>query len=93
MNRYYLTDDQWEWVHQFLLSHPRVYVGNPERCRQFINAVLWMLRSGSQWGGLPTSYGNWNSIFKHYDRWADVGVWDDFIDGGECFSEFSGEVY
>ncbi len=74
MHRYYLTDDQWEWGHQLLLSHPRVYVGHPERCRQFINAVLWMLRSGSQWRSLPTSYGHWNSIFKRYDRWTDVGV-------------------
>ncbi len=73
MSRYYLTDDQWEWSHQFLLSHPRVYVGHPEHCCQLINAVLWLLRSGS----LPSSYGHWNSIFKRYDRWTDVGVWDD----------------
>ncbi|PID50062.1 MAG: hypothetical protein CR991_03310 [Proteobacteria bacterium] len=79
MNRYYLTDDQWEWIRPFLLTHPRVYVGNPERCRQLINAVLWILRSGSQRRSLPSSYGNWNSIFKRYDRWVDVGVWDNLL--------------
>ena len=79
MNRYYLTNDQWEWSHQFLRQHPRVYVGKPDSCRQFINGVLWILRSGSQWRSLPSEYGNWNSVFKRYDRWTSVGVWDDLF--------------
>jgi transposase len=79
MNRYYLTDDQWLFIHEFLRVHPRVYVGQPDHCRQFINSVLWMLRSGSQWRSLPPDYGHWNTVFKRYDRWVSVGVWDDLL--------------
>ena len=79
MNHYYLTDAQWDLIHTFLRSHPRVYVGVPDRCRRFINGVLWVLRSGSQWRSLPPDYGRWNSLFKRYDRWVLAGVWDDLF--------------
>lgn len=80
MNRYYLSDEQWDLCHAFLKAHPRVYVGNPERCRLFLNAVLWILRSGSQWRSLPVSYGCWNSVFKRYDRWVAANVWGDLFE-------------
>jgi len=76
LNRYYLTDDQWMFIHEFLQAHPNVYVGNAESCRCFVNGVLWILRSGSQWRSLPAEYGHWNSVFKRYDRWSSAGVWD-----------------
>jgi transposase len=79
MSRYYLTDDQWSLLHEFLRVHPRVYVGDSERCRHFLNGVLWILRSGSQWRSLPPEYGHWNSVFKRYDRWVTAGIWDEMF--------------
>ena len=79
MSRYYLTDNQWSSLHEFLRAHPRVYVGNPERCCHFLNGVLWILRSGSQWRSLPPEYGHWNSVFKRYDRWVTAGIWDEMF--------------
>jgi transposase len=79
MSRYYLTDDQWSLLHEFLRAHPRVYVGHPDRCRHFLNGVLWILRSGSQWRSLPPEYGQWNSVFKRYDRWVTAGIWDEMF--------------
>ena len=46
MNRIKLTDKQWETIRDYLRSHPRVYVGDERGCRQFVEAVLWVLRSG-----------------------------------------------
>ena len=76
MNRVVLTDGQWVTVLAFLKAHPRVYVGDPQVCRRFVEAVLWVLRSGSQWRLLPVALGNWNSVFKRFDRWSRWGVWE-----------------
>ena len=57
-----LPDDQWEKIYEFLLSCSNIYVRNETATRRFVEAVLWVARSGAQWRLLPTAYGNWNSI-------------------------------
>ena len=59
----------------FLRKCPDVRVADEEDCKRFVNAVLWMARSGAPWRMLPESYGNWNSIYKRFVRWTDKGVW------------------
>lgn len=38
--------------------------------RTFIEAVLWMGRTGSPWRDLPFWFGKWNTIFKRYRDWS-----------------------
>jgi transposase len=70
-----LHDDDWKKIQAFLRSWPQVKVGSARKCRRFVEAVLWMARSGAQWRLLPTEYGNWNSVYKRYARWCEAGVW------------------
>ena len=77
VSRYELTDAQWERIAGILPGK----LGDPGRSavdnRQFVNGVLWILRSGARWYDLPERYGkNWKSVHKRFTRWAKTGVWE-----------------
>jgi putative transposase len=74
--RLILRDRQWERMRPHLPGKP----GDPGRSgtdnRLFVEAVLWLARTGVPWRDLPDSFGNWNSVFVRFSRWSKDGVWD-----------------
>ncbi len=76
VKRYELSDRQWERVKDLLPGK----VGDPGRSgrdnRQFVNGVLWVLRSGAHWHDLPERYGKWKTVHTRFSRWAKAGVWE-----------------
>lgn len=44
--------------------------------RLFVDAVLWIARTGAPWRDLPPEFGNWNSVYQRFRRWAKKGCWD-----------------
>ena len=52
-----LPDDQWAKLRDFLKRDPNAYVGQAVKCCHFVEAVLWIARSGAQWRLLPSEYG------------------------------------
>jgi transposase len=71
-----LTDEQWQKILPFLRSCPNIYVGQESKCRKFLEAVLWIARSGAQWRLLPKEYGDWNTIYKRFARWSSQGIFE-----------------
>lgn len=76
MTKVKLKANEWGKIRTFLDETPEVYVGREKRCRKFVEGVVWILRSGSQWRLLPKQYGKWNSVYKRFDRWSEQGVWE-----------------
>jgi putative transposase len=74
--RYELSEVQWRQIEPLLpgkASDPgRTAADN----RNFVNGVLWVLRSGARWSDLPERYGKFKSVHKRFTRWSRKGVWD-----------------
>src|SRR5689334_25321947 len=66
MERLVLTDAQWAKMEPHCLGK----ASDPGRSggdnRLFVEAVLWIARTGSPWRDLPPSFGKWNTVFKRY---------------------------
>ena len=43
--------------------------------RLFLDAVLWVGKTGAPWRDLPERFGLWNSVWKRFSRWAAKGRW------------------
>lgn len=75
MRRHEITDEGWAKIEPHLPGRD----GNPGRSgennRRFINAVLWIAKTGAPWRDLPERFGNWNSVFQRFNRWCKKGVW------------------
>ncbi|WP_142246277.1 transposase, partial [Klebsiella pneumoniae] len=41
--------------------------------RNFIEAILYRIRTGCPWRDIPSCFGHSNSIFKRFNRWSSSG--------------------
>jgi transposase len=75
MRRYELTDEQWQQIEHLLPGREGCPGAHAEDNRLFVNAIIWVARTGAPWRDLPERFGNWNSVFQRFNRWAKQGVW------------------
>jgi transposase len=75
-----MSDAHWVKVYAFLLECKHVNNYGEENMRRFVDAVLWVTRTGAQWRALPAEYGKWNSVFKRFARWSEAGVWEKLLE-------------
>ena len=80
MDRFSLTDSQWEKMQPFGLGKPTDPGRTGGDARLFVEAVLWIARTGSPWRDLPVSFGNWNTVFKRFRDWVKADVFKRMFD-------------
>ena len=80
MRRYGLRDDQWDRIKDFLPGREGSVGVTAADNRLFVEAVLWIARTGSPWRDLPPSFGNWNSVFSRFRDWVKADVWQRLFD-------------
>jgi transposase len=73
MARFDLTDAEWAIIRPLLPNKPR---GVPRvDDRRIVNAIFYILRTGSPWRDLPERYGAYTTAYNRFNRWAKAGVW------------------
>jgi putative transposase len=73
--RLVLTDRQWSLIEPHLPGKASDPGATAKDNRQFVEAVLWIVRTSSPWRDLPPVFGKWNSVFTRFSRWSRDGVW------------------
>lgn len=70
-----LSEQEWEKLAPLLPK--RRGTGRPMRysLREVINAILYLVRTGSQWKNLPHDFPKWKSVYYHYRKWCLDGTW------------------
>ena len=80
MVRICLSDAQWEKMAPHCLGK----ASDPGRTggdgRLFVEAVLWIARTGSPWRDLPAEFGPWNTVFKRFRYWVERDVFKRLFD-------------
>lgn len=75
MVRTLLSDEAWKKAEAILPGKKgdrgRTALDN----RWFLEAVLWISRTGSPWRDLPAEFGRWHTVYMRFSRWRRNGVW------------------
>ena len=80
MDRYVLTDAQWAKMEPYCRGKQSDPGRSGKDNRRFVEAVLWIARTGRPWRDLPAEFGGWNSVFKRFRDWAKADVFKRLFD-------------
>ena len=74
-----LRDDQWDRIKGFVPGGTKGKRGPRTDNRLFLDALLWMARSGARWRDLPERFGRYQSVKRRYYRWIEMAVLDGML--------------
>ena len=74
-----LRDDQWDRIKESVPGGTKGKRGPRTDNRLFLDALLWMARSGGRWRDLPERLGDYRTVKRRYYRWIERGVLDDVL--------------
>ena len=77
--RHALTDEQWDRIKNLVPGKVGDRGRSGKNNRLFVDAVLYVLKTGVPWRDLPERFGNWNSVWRRFDRWCECGVWEKIV--------------
>ena len=74
--RLLLTDEAWAEIAP-ILATLKSRAGSPPALsdRLFIEAVLYLARTGTPWRDLPAEFGPWDAVYNRFRRWEARGIW------------------
>ena len=78
--RHDISDRVWGLLEGHLPGRKGLWGGIAKNNRQFIDAVLWIFRTGAPWRDLPPDYGDWKNTHRRFCRWRDKGIWEGLLE-------------
>jgi len=60
--------------------------------RVVVEATAWRYRTGAPWRDVPERFGNWNTIYKNFNRWSDEGVWARVLEKAQSVTHQRGDL-
>jgi putative transposase len=76
MSPYYsLSDADFDRLAPLVPGRPGTRGRSGDDDRRFLDAVVWIARTGAPWRALPPELGRWNSVFQRFNRWSRDGIW------------------
>jgi transposase len=81
--RLLLTDKAWGRI-EAALAGLKSKRGAPPGLsdRDFVEAVLYLARTGVPWRDLPDRFGTWDAVYNRFRRWLARGVWRGLLTAG-----------
>jgi transposase len=74
-----LSDNEWGLIEPFLPIGR--YGPCPQHLREQFEGVIWRFRTGSRRREMPEESGAWQTVYDHFARWRDAGVFAALMDG------------
>ena len=80
--RLVVTDAAWAEIAEVLHKVKRADGRPPVQSdRMFLEAVLYIARTGIPWRDLPACFGHWDAVYNRFRRWEHRGGWRKLWEG------------
>lgn len=91
MSRDVISDEMWAVIGP-LLPAVKTTGRPPVDRRVVVEATAWRFRTGAPWRDLPERFGNWNTIYKNFNRWSQAGLWARVLERVQSLAHQAGDV-
>lgn len=86
-----ISDETWAVIGP-LFPLPKTTGRPPLERRAVVEATAWRYRTGAPWRDVPERFGNWNTIYKNFNRWSEQGVWARVLEKVQSLAHQRGEL-
>lgn len=80
LRRHEINDAKWDAIRDLLPGKDGDPGATAKDNRLFVNALLWIAKTGAPWRDLPERFGNWNTVFQRFNRWCKSGVFQTIME-------------
>ena len=86
-----LSDEQWDYVKQYLPPQPYNAKLRTED-RRIIDGIRYVLRTGCPWSEIPRRYGSYLSVRARLKRWSNEGVLEPILSSIDPDDRYKGRL-